>query len=336
VTELTQPLAATPQTETKAALRESAVASHSTTFAELVYAHFDWWRALRDDHVPSATKAGYHDALTRFEARHGEIVSAYWCSHVESAVALTHKKRTLPWATPTSAFHRESDWATQNSPDIARELHRCDELMIRARTVLTGVRRMICMQLVFASASHLLSLVDARAAHIDPAKTDEALARERDALDRAEKYYGEAANGQAQIVYFAGMALVALALGIAACVWLSFDWASPIAALVAGALGAVVSVIQRINNGHFNLEYDVGRPYAFFLGGLRPLIGGAFALAISFAFTGGFLHLPVGEGSDQRLALFVVAFVAGFSERWAQDTLVGAMPSVAPPSEEAR
>jgi hypothetical protein len=330
VTELTQPLALTREVE------RDDDGRHESTFSELVYTHYDWWTALRNGGAAGNAKEAYHRARAGFQRRHGEIVSAYWCSNIESGVALTHKPRRLAWTAPIPRFHRESDWATQNAPDIARELHRCDELTIRARTVLTGVRRMICMQLVFASASHLLSLVDARAAHIDPAKTDEALARERDALDRAEKYYCEAANGQAQIVYFAGMALVALALGIAACVWLSFDWASPIAALVAGALGAVVSVIQRINNGHFNLEYDVGRPYAFFLGGLRPLIGGAFALAISFAFTGGFLHLPVGEGSDQRLALFVVAFVAGFSERWAQDTLVGAIPSAAPPSEEPR
>ena len=329
MTELTQPLAATPQTETKTALRDAAVASHSTTFAELVYAHFDWWRALRDDHVPSATKAGYHDALTRFEARHGEIVSAYWCSHVESAVALTHKKRRLPWATPTSAFHRESDWATQNSPDIARELHRCDELAVRAKTVLTGVRRLICMQLVMASAAHLLSLVDARAAHTDTAKAEAALEQERAALTEAEMYYREAANGQAQIVYFVGMAVVAIVLSVGAAIWLAIDWASPVAALVAGALGAVVSVIQRINAGKFQLDYDVGRPYALFLGGLRPLIGGAFALAISFAFTGGLLHLPVAaaeSSNDRRLALLVVSFLAGFSERWAQDTLAAAVP----------
>lgn len=329
MTELTQPLAATPQSETKTALRDSAVASHATTFAELVYAHFDWWRALREDHVPSSTKAGYHEALTRFEARHGEIVSAYWCSHVESAVALTHKKRTLPWATPRSEFHRESDWATQNSPDIARELHRCDELAVRAKTVLTGVRRLICMQLVMASAAHLLSLVDARAAHTDTAKAEAALERERAALSETEKYYREAANGQAQIVYFVGMAVVAIALSVGAAIWLAIDWASPVAALVAGALGAVVSVIQRINAGKFQLDYDVGRPYALFLGGLRPLIGGAFALAISFAFTGGLLHLPVAAGessNDRRLALLVVSFLAGFSERWAQDTLAAAVP----------
>ena len=95
-----------------------------------------------------------------------------------------------------------------------------------------------------------------------------------------------------------------------------------------------MSVVQRINSGRFDLEYDVGAPYAFFLGGLRPLIGGALATAISFAFLGGLLHLPVAQAEtdvSRRLALVVVAFVAGFSERWAQDTLTSVVPHAAPP-----
>jgi hypothetical protein len=324
MTELTQPLAAAP-TETSAAIEET----HTATFSELVYAHYDWWRDLHEHHAGERAKRTYHRTLRAFEARHGEIVSAYWCSNVESAVALTQKPGRVPWASPRVSFHRESDWATQNSPDIASELHRCDELAVKARTVLTGVRRLICMQLVMASAAHLLSLVDCRASHADPDEAADALARERTALDRAEAYYGEAANGQAQIVYFAGMALVALAVAACCSAWLAVTWHDPVAALAAGALGGVVSVIQRINAGKFTLDYDVGRPYALFLGGLRPLIGGAFALAISFAFTGGLLHLPLASSEPddhQRLALMVACCLAGFSERWAQDTLTMALP----------
>lgn len=326
MTELTQPLAAAQSEAVQAA---QAAAPRRTTFAELVYEHFDWWQALRGGTLSTAAADRYRDVRAGFEQRHGEIVSAYWCSQVESAVALTNRKRRLPWASPVCAFHRESDWATQAAPEIAAELHRCDELAVRARTVLTGVRQVICMQLVMACAAHLLSLVDARVEH-DEAKNAEALERERDALSRAEEYYNDAANGQAQVAYFVGMASVAAVLGIGATIWLVLDWSAPVAALVAGSLGAVVSVIQRINQGTFSLEYDSGRLYAMFLGGLRPLIGGAFALVLSFAFTGGLLNLPIGAGepdSHRKLALLVVAFVAGFSERWAQDTLAAAMPS---------
>jgi hypothetical protein len=63
-------------------------------------------------------------------------------------------------------------------------------------------------------------------------------------------------------------------------------------------------------------------------------------MAISFAFTGGLLHLPVAvdESTDsRRLALLVLGFLAGFSERWAQDTLTSLLPAgqAAPPPTPA-
>jgi hypothetical protein len=294
---------------------------------------------MQESHRPHEATEAYRETLARYEHRHGEIVTAYWCSHVESAAALTEKARVLPWAPPVSTFHRESDWATQNAPDIARELYRCDELAVRARIVLRGIRQRICLRLVMSSAAHLLALVDARAAHTDETKIAATLEQERKALDQTEKYYCQAANGQAQIIYFTGMIFVAAVIAIVAGLVLSFDWAGAIAALIAGSVGAVVSVIQRINSGHFELEYDVGRPYAFFLGGLRPLIGGAFAIVIAFAFTSGILHLPLStqhSDTDQRLALLVISFLAGFSERWAQDTLAAVVPASAPAQPAGR
>jgi hypothetical protein len=325
---LTQPLAALATGTDEAPAEAVMHPEHTTSFGELVQAHFDWCQGRRDAAVEGARRR-YEEVLVRFERRHGRIVGAYWCTQLQSAVALTEQARWRGWLGPTFTFHRESDWATHHAADVAGQLHRCDELAVRAGTVLTGVRRRICMQLVLASASHLLTLVDARVDRADDARTKAAVERERTAIAKAEEYYREAANGQAQMVYFGGMAAVAVTLSIVAAVWLTLDWSSPVAALIAGAVGAVVSVIQRINTGKFTLEYDVGGPYAFFLGGLRPLIGGAFAMAISFAFSGGLLHLPVAAGETteaRRLALLVLAFVAGFSERWAQDALTAIVP----------
>ena len=337
MTEVAQPLAPTSaETVTVVAQPESDL--HAVSFSELVYAHFDWWRSRQSGATDEVAARRYDACRVAFEARHGEIVRVYWCSDVASAVALTEKKRLGGHRTPAWGFHRETDIATQTSPDIDAELHRCDELAVRAETVLTGVRQRICMQLVVAAATHLLSIVDERATGAVKAARATALAPEHSAINKAEAYYREAANGQAQMTYFGGMAAVAVALSVIAGVWLAIDWASPVAALIAGAVGAVVSVIQRINNGKFTLEYDVGSPYTFFLGGLRPLIGGAFAMAISFAFTGGLLHLPVAanETTDhRRLALLVLSFMAGFSERWAQDALTSVLPEARAASQAA-
>jgi hypothetical protein len=332
MTELIQPLSDVgPVRHVPAQPRTSA---HPPSFSELVYAHHDWWRSRQAGTLDAAAAEAYDSVRAAFQESHGEIVRAYWCSHVQSAVALTEKKRLHGRLAPSFGFHRETDWATKSSPDVAAELHRCDELAVRAKAVLTGVRQRICLELVVSCAAHLLSLVDRRAGTEDEAQAAAALERERAAIDKVEAYYCEAANGQAQLVYFGGIAAVVLILAAACAPWLALVWVAPVAALVAGAVGAVVSVIQRINSGSFELEYDVGGPYVLFLGGLRPLIGGVFGMAITFAFSGGLLHLPVAQDAsagDRRLALLVLAFLAGFSERWAQDTLTSIVPSAAKP-----
>jgi hypothetical protein len=310
-------------------------AARNTSFNDLLRAHFAWQKNSSNGHAAQAERA-YHEVLHRFEVQHGRLVHSFWCTNVQSGLALTERNRKYH-QNGLLSLHRETEWATKDFPDVAAQLHRCDELAVRARTVLTGVRQRICLQLVAASAAHLLSLVDHANAADATAETKAAVKEERQAIDRAERYYQEAANGQAEIVYFAGMAIVALAVTFFALLFLRFEWRVGVAALVAGAVGAVVSVIQRINSRAFHVDYDVGKPYAFFLGGLRPLIGGAMAIAIAFAFDSGMLHLPIGNPTqeNQRLALVVVSFLAGFSERWAQDTLASVVPqSKAEPEQQ--
>jgi hypothetical protein len=311
---------------------------HQPSFTELVYAHWAWWQATHDHpENGQAATIEYQDVLRRFEQTHGRLIHTYWCSHLESAVALSDTPPKRRWQGHQYGFHRASDWATKSQPAIAAQLHRCDDVAVHAQAVLTGVRQRICLQLVAASAAHLLSVVDGP--H-DQKEIRQVLSLERKRLDKVEKYYREAANGQAQIMYFAGMATVAglLALFVPLLIWWQ-HWHSDrnsyigLTALLAGSIGAVVSVTQRINHGDFDLDYDVGRGYAFFLGGLRPIIGGTLAVVITYAISAGLLHLPIGSDAatpHERLGLLVVAFVAGFSERWAQDTITTAVPTKPP------
>ena len=313
------------------------------TFPDLVRVHFRWRQALRPE--SGATEAeqaqlgdAYHASLTTFEAEHGELVSSYWCAHVESAVALTAGRprsgvvrRVLSVA---PKFHRVSDWATKEEPDIARELHHCDELAIRAAEVLRGRNRRICIQLVMTTACHLLSLVDARGSR-DPKEHEEAIALHERELEGLRHYYREAANGDAQLVYFLGMAVgiacLALLYVVAGGILHADEQvedATIIGCLVAGAVGAVVSVIARVNSGSFALDSDVARGYTLFLGGLRPVIGSVFGLLAYFMLTSGFVEvfkLPAEDSIKRFYFLCVIAFAAGFSERWAQDTLTGGM-----------
>ncbi len=309
--------------------------SGSPSFSELVHAHHRWQLALRGTSADlDAADRAYRAALDNFESQYGRIVNAYWCSSVESAVALTAKpRRFLNWLVGEKlVFHRVTDWATKGSPDIATELHRCDELAVRAEQVLTGVRRRICLQLVLTSASHLLSLVDEAAAHEDSKLSRQAAIEEKKLLADTSSYYGEAANGQAQIVYFLGMALTTLTVVTAAgLLWGTTGHRSIYGPVIAGVIGANISVVQRINSGQFALEYDVGWPYLIFLGALRPLLGAVFGGAVALAVRSGILRIPftsagqVSRTTAEFYALVVIAFVAGFSERWAQDALASSV-----------
>src|SRR5512142_115594 len=103
---------------------ESNGTATGPTFAELVYAHHDW-RTSPNGGEPQAEEE-YRRTLKRFQKTHGEVVAAYWCSHIESAVALTEKPRRFS-RHARLGFHRETDWATKHAPEIAAELHRLDE-----------------------------------------------------------------------------------------------------------------------------------------------------------------------------------------------------------------
>jgi len=312
------------------------------TFPDVVRIHFRWRHAVRQDSgIGEAEQARlterYHEALARFEDEHGELINAYWCADVESAVALTAGKPNTGWVrrllSVSPRFHRVSDWATKDEPDIARALHDCDELAVRASEVLRGRSRRITIQLVMTAACHLLSLIDARGEN-PPQAHKAAVAAEQRALAELRRDYRDAANGDAQLVYFGGMAI---GIGLLAVLYIfansvlrgeGVEERTIIGCLVAGALGAVVSVIARINSGTFALDFDVARGYTLFLGALRPVIGSIFGLLAYFMLTSGFVDvfkLPAEDTLQRFYFLCVIGFAAGFSERWAQDTLTGGL-----------
>jgi hypothetical protein len=86
--------------------------------------------------------------------------------------------------------------------------------------------------------------------------------------------------------------------------------------MLAGALGSVTSIMFRIQDFNKMTESD---PLILLLTGLfKPLIGVFFALFIFSVNQAGIVTIPVGNGNYNAF-LFVLAFVAGFSERFVKD-----------------
>jgi hypothetical protein len=289
-------------------------------FQELVDAH---WRWRRDP----AAEPDYREKLARFERERGPIVDSYWCESVPSAVALTRRPRRFTHS--YLQFHRVSDWATKDEPEVAALLHRCDELAIKIARILRGPMRAIAMRLVVSSATHLISLVDAPAEHRKAADRRSALATERRQLEVGRRYYEEVGLRQAQLVYL--FAVLVGAAGVAAVAWIGaggdiHSWY--VAAAVLGAAGALLSVMDRMSGRRrkFELDYELGTVPLVVLGALRPLLGAGFGLVVWAALESGVVSFQLKEHPGYLYGL--LAFTAGWSERFAKDVLDAAESTV--------
>lgn len=99
--------------------------------------------------------------------------------------------------------------------------------------------------------------------------------------------------------------------------------------LAAGAIGAIVSVMTRVNRGQ-GVEIDIrqGAAVRVVAGGFRPIIGSVFGAALFVLISGGLIPLAIPEGGPLNGIYFFggLAFLGGFSERWAQDVIVQSNP----------
>jgi hypothetical protein len=116
-------------------------------------------------------------------------------------------------------------------------------------------------------------------------------------------FYAKAAPKRARLRYLAGVAsgfAGAIALG-AMLLWLLEashvvsveDRAEIITIWIAGAIGAVVSVMQRLSSQDLEVHHEAGRSELFLLGAIRPLLGGAVAVALYSLFAGGTSRCPM-------------------------------------------
>src|SRR5207249_284895 len=91
-----------------------------------------------------------------------------------------------------------------------------------------------------------------------------------------------------------------------------------------GAIGALVSVMTRMASASgrsFTIDYEVGRRAIRRLGSFRPFIGAIFALVLYFALRGNLLQVKPASGQATIYYYAALAFLAGFSERWAKVVL---------------
>jgi hypothetical protein len=237
--------------------------------------------------------------------------------------------------------------------EIGDLLQRCNMLAVQAKQVLRGPALRTGLVLVFAVVCYLFAVLERRAepglVSPDAAETERweaertrrklaAVAVAERMLKRVTDFLEQSAQRVAQMRYFLGMALGTLLLVTVALLTLAvpnvafstFDispdayWTEGvpiITCVVAGGIGAAVSVMSRMTSGKLVLDPNVSTRLSLILGGGRVLLGTVFGVAMYFLVRGTILPLKVPEAPATFFFYASLAFIAGFSERFAQDAL---------------
>ena len=301
------------------------------------------WFHLCDDALPEDQRARcqelYPELLSAFCGPRGGVVTAYLCRHIRVAAALTdiqsaaEASESLPeraggetsrdrMAASSSAIHIECAFGDPVDPKARAILFNCLDLHYRAIEFLTPKPRKICMRMIMGVVTSLLGTLDERSARgHEPVLEPHEVACLEHVIAQARAYYDRSAQRQAQIEYFIGMAGgIVLLGGVLALVGL-FETGALLYTPLAGGIGAFVSVLARMTRGQLLLSYESGRLIMRLLGLIRPLLGGIFGAAVFVLLAGGLVTIEVpNDHMPERLFFYVgIAFVAGFSERFAQD-----------------
>jgi hypothetical protein len=324
------------------------------TFSDLVRAHRAWEHELyeheRHGGQPDRVlEDEFHEKWRLFEERYGPIDTAYWSVRDASAVALTIEERPRRWwpgREPIPRFHRATDWATKDEPEVARALDNSETLAVKVEEILRGPSELIALRRINAVASHVLGFVDRAWGRRPPpattprtsdttheAQSRDFVARQEAELEQIELFYRSVGEGQARILFFWGMVegllvlVVITALAMMAALGLDHLGGGPshwrvlhlfVVSVIAGALGAVLSVLTRMSSltGKFVVDHELGRKNVRWLGIYRPFVGGIFGLATFLTIESGVLQTR-GPTRAQEFAYYgIFAFFSGFFERF--------------------
>lgn len=244
------------------------------------------------------------------------------------------------------SFLAEASWRTDS--DLEAAIWACKGLSLQAGE-LPPQRRATLLRSIYSVLVLLLSYADSEAGRPPDEQRLAAIRRraEEELLQLKVSLHRHRLQ-QARILYLAGMFFTAYVVGaltflLASQVSLAATQVSRVDDIelllqvaAAGATGALVSVMTRTTRGKLNVDPDADRPLVLLSGGFRLLIGAVFGLALFVFIEAEILPIDISVQGQQLSYFYLgVAFLAGFSERLAQDavTRAGTVISVNPPDE---
>jgi hypothetical protein len=273
-----------------------------------------------------------------FQDEQGRILEEYYALEFPAAlllVAQERKRRSGDVVYKTRLFYDPAK-STQEFDDVFRSARRVER---KYAVLLRGRVQEIVTRGLYTTGAHLLAVLDAMPsrevrAQEESARISAAAASAKKETRQIEDYASVAAMKSALIRYLSGIFLgaIAVALAVYAAVLLPLpdEQRSSVGfCLACGGIGAMVSVMVRITNRRkVQIDMDQGRFVTVLSGAFRSIIGAVFGAVVFVLVTGGLLPIAT-SGSGEKVLFFAgLAFLAGFSERWAQDTIVRTLPGL--------
>lgn len=286
---------------------------------------------------------------TRFEDQCGTIQDSYYCAGLRGGCALVERTVQVNGEELVQRrLHAVLDAPAHQLVPLESE---CVLLSNEANTEFVRPGRThllwIASDAVYVAMTAVLAAAELWA---DPDAVDDqrqaGLRVARVAVEQAAARVQAPIQRQARFIYLQGVlggAVVSIAvcaaLGMAAATYWS-GVVSPSALMAStlfGALGAVVSVFQRIQAGRLLLDFNAPRFQVVVQGSMRPMVGAIFGAVLQFALVGGlFGATAINRSPGPVFGLFaLIGFAAGFSERFATDMIERAGQAIVAPAAAA-
>jgi hypothetical protein len=270
----------------------------------------------------------------------GTIRETYFAKRIHAGALIIKPHGPVPAMTQKRKIHLRYDGlvAAAVQPEFEAAIWRTRALERQSGLILGGRSRKVLVEMLYSILVYLIGVLDATIPTEDaPGRSDRrrriesALGCATAELERLEAFARDAARRASLRWYLLGLpvgALVGIGFITTADRWSSTLVGAPSeivkVCFACGAVGGIVSVMTRITMGQrLSIDSQQGHSVTLLAGGFRPLIGAVFGVAIYAFIEGGLLPIAVPASDSVEVLFFAsLAFLAGFSERWAQDTIV--------------
>jgi hypothetical protein len=297
---------------------QRAGAVPGANFEELIEAYHAM-RQAREPAAVAAQREQFERVQQAFEQENGDIVHRWFGTKQQTGVLLT-KKGEL-YLTPLLDDDEAADlcFSALAVQEEARRAHPDDFIT--------------CGSLLYPVVVSVLKTLDGGGS-----LTQQAVKTLTRQLDKARETFVGRLRRRARLTYSAGVFAGTVVIFV---ISLLTYWVLPklishlvaaqdlshvvemfTACLNAGGAGALLSVMTRMSSGSLQIRYDEESHVLFAVGGFRPVIGGLSGVAVYVLYKAQLLPLQVPPGGTDFFVFGGLAFLAGFSERLAQDALM--------------